>query len=187
MDTTPPSINEPADVEAECAAPEGTPVDLGTATASDSCDPNPVITNDAPPLFQLGDTDVLWTATDDDGNQASATQSVLIVDTTPPDIACNAVSEITPPDAPISFTASATDQCYGPLTAEITSYQCFKLTKKGKRIDKTNSCVVSIAGDQITILDSRGVADMISWEVTATDGSGNNTTTECLVTVVKPN
>lgn len=186
VDTTAPSINQPADIVAECAAPEGTPVDLGTAIASDSCDPDPLITNDAPLLFTLGDTDVVWTATDDDGNQASATQSVSIVDTTPPDIACNAVPQITPPDAPISFTASATDQCYGPLTAEITSYDCFKLTKKGKRVGKTNSCVVSIAGDQITILDSGGVADMIMWEVTATDGSGNATTTECMVNVVKP-
>lgn len=186
VDTTPPSINEPADAEAECAAPEGTPVDLGTAFASDSCDPDPAITNNAPPLFPLGNTDVLWTATDDDGNQASATQSVSIVDTTAPEIACNAVPQITPPDAPISFTATATDQCYGPLTAEITSYDCYKITKKGKRIGKTNSCVVSIAGDQISILDTGGVADMISWEVTATDGSGNNTTTECLITVVKP-
>jgi hypothetical protein len=186
VDTLPPTINEPGDVVAECAAPEGTPVDLGTATASDSCDPDPVITNNAPPLFPLGDTEVLWTVTDDDENQASATQSVSVVDTTPPEIACNAVSEITPPDAPISFTASATDQCSGPLTAEITSYDCFKLTKKDKRISKTESCLVSIAGDQITILDTGGVADMIGWEVTATDGSGNNTTAECLVTVVKP-
>lgn len=186
VDTLPPSINEPADVQAECAAPEGTPVDLGVASASDACDPSPQVDNNAPPLFPLGNTDVLWTATDDDGNQVSATQSVTVVDTTPPVIDCNAVPQITPPDAPISFAASATDQCFGPLTAEITSYDCFKLTKKGKRISKTESCVVSIARDQITILDTGGVADMIEWEVTATDGSGNSTTMECLVTVVIP-
>ena len=187
VDTTPPSISEPLDAVAECAAPEGTPVALGDATALDSCDPNPAISNDAPALFDLGDTDVTWTATDNDGNQASAVQTVTIVDTTPPEIFCNAVPSITPPDAPVAFTASADDQCHGPLTAEVTDYDCFKFTKKGKLIRKTNSCIVSISGDQISILDSGGVADIITWQVTATDGSGNNSTMECSVNVVKPN
>ena len=135
----------------------------------------------------MGDTDVTWTATDNDGNQASAVQTVSVVDTTPPEIFCNAVPVITPPDAPISFTASADDQCHGALTAEITDYDCFKFTKKGKLIGKKNSCIVSIAGDQISILDTGGIADMITWQVTATDGSGNNSTVECSVNVVKPN
>jgi hypothetical protein len=74
----------------------------------------------------------------------------------------------------------------GPLTAEITEYDCFKFTKKGKLIRKTNSCIVSIDGDQITILDSGGVADMIEWTVTATDDSGNSTTKSCSVSVVNP-
>ena len=137
VDTTPPVIDEPSDAVAECAAPEGTPVALGNATATDSCDPNPAIANNALALFDLGDTDVTWTATDNDGNQTSAVQTVSVVDTTPPEIFCNAVPVITPPDAPISFTASADDQCHGALTAEITDYDCFKFTKKadssGKR------------------------------------------------------
>jgi len=187
VDTTPPVIDEPSDAVAECTAPEGTPVALGDATATDSCDPNPVIANNAPALFDLGGTDVTWTATDNDGNQASAVQTVSVVDTLTPEIFCNAVPVITPPDAPISFTASADDQCHGALTAEITDYDCFKFTKKGRRIRKTNSCIVSIAGDQISILDTGGIADMITWQVTATDGSGNNSTEECSISVVKPN
>lgn len=186
VDTTSPSITPPADVTEECAAPEGTPVALGTAFASDSCDPNPAISNDAPTLFGVGDTTVTWTAIDDDSNTSSADQLVTIVDTTAPEVFCNAPSTITPPDAPIMFTATAADQCEGPLTAEITDYDCFKFTPNGRRVAKTNSCVVSIENDQINILDSGGVADMITWTVEATDSAGNATTIECSLEVVNP-
>ena len=59
-------------------------------------------------------------------------------------------------------------------------------TKKGKRIDKTESCVVSIDGDEITILDSGGVGDIITWTVVATDSSGNQSSTDCEITVENP-
>jgi hypothetical protein len=45
---------------------------------------------------------------------------------------------------------------------------------------------VSIENDQINILDSGGVADMITWTVEATDSSGNVTTTQCSLEVVNP-
>ena len=186
QDTTVPSINGPADVTAECAAPEGTPVGIGTATATDLCDPDPAVTDDAPALFQPGDTVVTWTATDDDGNFVSTTQTVTVEDTLPPQIACNNPPTITPPDSPVSFTATASDQCEGPLTAEIMGYQCFKYTKKGKLVPKNESCIIAIDGDTLTVFDSGGVADMIRWSVTATDGSGNTTTEDCDLEVVNP-
>lgn len=186
QDTLAPSIAAPDDVIEECAAPAGTPVLLGSATATDSCDPNPLISNDAPPLFQLGDTTVTWTATDDDGNTDSDTQTVTVEDSIAPQVFCNNPATITPPDAPVSFTATATDQCQGALIPEVTDFDCFKFTKKGKRINKTSSCVVSFAGDQITILDSGGVADMIEWTVAATDASGNTGTETCSLKVLNP-
>ena len=158
----------------------------GDPTVSDFCDPDPGVSNDAPALFPLGSTDVTWTAVDDDGNTASAMQNVLIEDTTPPEVFCNAPATITPPDAPISFTATAEDVCEGPLTPVITEYGCFKVTKKGKIIDKTESCIVSFAGDTITIADSGGVATRITWTAEATDGSGNITSLGCAVDVVRP-
>ena len=57
---------------------------LNGATATDIVDPAPVITNDAPELFPLGDTVVTFTAIDASGNQATTTAGVTIVDTTPP-------------------------------------------------------------------------------------------------------
>ena len=185
-DTLAPSVTAPADVTAECTSPTGTPVEIGMAFATDSCDPAPVVSSDEPALFPFGDTTVTWMATDGDGNQSTAVQTVTVEDTTPPLVLCNNSPTITPPDAPISFTATAEDQCEGPLTAEITGFQCFKFTKKGKLVRKNNSCVISTDGDQITILDSGGVADMIEWTATATDASGNATTETCSLMVVNP-
>jgi subtilisin family serine protease len=186
QDTLAPSITAPDDVTEECADPAGTSVALGSAIASDSCDVNPTVTNDAPLLFPVGDTTVTWTATDADGNQVSDSQTVTIEDTLPPTVMCNNPATIVPPDAPISFTATATDQCQGPITPEITEYDCFKFTKKGKRIDKTGSCEVTINGDQITILDSGGVGDNITWTTRATDTAGNTTTETCALEVTNP-
>jgi hypothetical protein len=86
VDTTPPAIAAPADVTAECVSPLGTPVALGTPVVSDVCDDAVAVSNDAPALFPLGVTTVLWTATDNFDNSASDGQLVTVVDTTPPTI-----------------------------------------------------------------------------------------------------
>jgi hypothetical protein len=186
QDTLDPTISAPADVTAECAAPEGTAVALGTPIVGDACDANVDYVNDAPALFPLGTTTVTWTATDDDGNSAMDVQLVTIEDTLPPIISCNSAATIIPPDAPISFTASAVDQCAGPLTPVITAYDCYTFTKKGRRIDKTSSCQVALSGDTVTILDSGGVGDRIEWTVEADDGNGNIQTETCTLEVINP-
>jgi hypothetical protein len=114
------------------------------------------------------------------------TTSITVEDATPPVIQCNAPATIVPPDAPITFTATSTDACDAASSVVIKSYDCFKFTKKGKRIDKTNSCEVSFADGNITIADSGGVKDNITWEVMASDANGNTATTTCSVLVVKP-
>jgi len=90
-DSTPPVIAAPADVGPIEATGPLTPVAsavLGTASATDnvSSPAEIVITNTAPGSFPVGTTPVEWTATDAEGNQASSTQQVTIVDTTPPAI-----------------------------------------------------------------------------------------------------
>lgn len=47
-------------------------------------------------------------------------------------------------------------------------------------------CVVAIEGGKMTILDSGGVNDRISWTVRSVDGCGNATSTLCVVDVVNP-
>jgi hypothetical protein len=84
IDTTPPAIEPPTDLSAEQTDRAGTPVTLTPPTATDICDADPAVTNDAPAVFPLGETTVTWTATDDSGNKATATQKVTVVDTTAP-------------------------------------------------------------------------------------------------------
>ena len=84
VDTTAPILQEPEDIVVECLGPDGTPVHLGRAFAEDRCDADVVITNDAPALFPVGTTPVVWTATDDSGNPTMRIQNVHVVDTTPP-------------------------------------------------------------------------------------------------------
>jgi hypothetical protein len=84
VDTLAPTVVAPPPRTAECTSPAGTPVSLGTATTSDICDLSPSLSSNAPPLFPLGTTAVIWSSTDASGNTGTATQLVNIVDTTPP-------------------------------------------------------------------------------------------------------
>jgi len=140
--------------------------------------------------YPLGTTPVTLTVTDNDGATDSCEAQITVEDNEPPMVQCNVGSgTITPPDAPISFTAGALDNCAAQtgVTVVINGFDCFKFTKKGKRIDKTSSCEVTIIGDDtINILDSGGVGDNIVWDVTATDGSGNSSNAECGIVVVNP-
>jgi len=84
VDTTPPTfLTVPADVTVTQTSPNGTPVNIGLATATDIVDASPTITNNAPALFLVGITTVTWTATDHSGNAATATQKVTVVANTP--------------------------------------------------------------------------------------------------------
>jgi hypothetical protein len=76
--------------------------------------------------------------------------------------------------------------CDGAQSVEVTGFDCFKFTKKGKRIDKTESCVIEMDGDTVTILDTGGVGDNITWTVVATDSSGNTGEFTCAVVIVNP-
>jgi gliding motility-associated-like protein len=73
IDNTPPVITCPANV----IACESEPVILGTATATDNCG-IAGITNNAPQVFPVGITTVIWTATDIHGNSSSCNQTVTV-------------------------------------------------------------------------------------------------------------
>jgi hypothetical protein len=78
-DTTPPNIIPPADITVQQNNPGGATIDsLGTPTVSDAADPDPVVTNNAPTVFPIGVSTVVWTAMDASGNSATATQTVTI-------------------------------------------------------------------------------------------------------------
>lgn len=115
QDTTAPTIVAPPDVLVECTSSTGASPALGTPIVTDTCDPNPTVTNDAPSVFPLGSTIVTWTATDASGHSATATQTVTVQDTTPPTLSA-ALSPTTlwPPNhklVSISATVTASDVC----------------------------------------------------------------------------
>ena len=74
QDTTPPSLTAPADIARESADPVA--VDLGSPTATDIFLLD--VTNDAPALFPVGATTVMWTARDTSGNATTAEQHVTV-------------------------------------------------------------------------------------------------------------
>jgi hypothetical protein len=83
VDTTPPVLTVPGDFTAE-ANDVLSALDIGMATATDFFEPVTIANNAPPDGFPLGPTTVTWTATDANGNVATATQHVTVVDTTPP-------------------------------------------------------------------------------------------------------
>ena len=93
IDTTAPVISCPADITIECDESTDPDVNasLGTATASDVCDPNVVVSytdNNIPINGCEFVTERTWTAQDECGNTSSCVQTIKHVDTTPPEIYC---------------------------------------------------------------------------------------------------
>ncbi len=100
---------------------------LGTATATDTCELIGGATRSGVPSgnnFPVGTTTVTYAATDTLDNNASATQLVTVVDTTPPTIACPpdiALEPTCPSGAVARWTEPAgADNCSGPTTTQNT-------------------------------------------------------------------
>jgi hypothetical protein len=86
QDTTPPSLTCPEDITIVAQSPSGLAASapaivafLDGASASDNCDPSPVISQDAPDQFPLGSTTVTFTATDASGNTSTCDAIVMVI------------------------------------------------------------------------------------------------------------
>ncbi len=188
-DTVDPTATCPADLTIECTEPTD-PSNTGTGTASDTCDPTPgvgssdvIVPGACPQEMTITRT---WTATDDCGNDDSCDQVIEVVDTMAPVISCNAPATIVPPRAAISFTATAVDNCDGSPEVEVTAYDCFRTNGSGTVKSKLESCIVEFSGPTVTIIDSGGVGDHITWTVSTADECGNPAVQVCEVDVVRP-
>jgi hypothetical protein len=73
-DTIPPTLVCPADI----GVVQGQQPNLGTPMVSDIVDTALTLTNNAPANYPVGTTAVIWSATDDAGNQASCTQQMTV-------------------------------------------------------------------------------------------------------------
>jgi len=124
VDNTPPVLSGcPADITAECdqipAPPE--------VTATDSCDPSPTVTFEQTASYSgcapyTGLITRTWTATDECGNQASCSQTITVVDTTPPDLTGCPADITIECDQPIPDPANVTasDDCDVSPTVSFT-------------------------------------------------------------------
>lgn len=196
----PPTADADADQSVECTSPDGATFTLNGRGSFDP-EPNlalvswrqgtrtgPEISTDYTVVQALGVGDsqsYVLRVIDAFAQLDEATTAVSVVDTTPPVVSCNAPATIRPPDALLSFGATATDVCDPDVTAAVTGYDCFAFTKKGKRISKLESCVVSFAGNTLSIHDVGGYGDHIQWTVEAPDDSGNVGEITCEVVVRK--
>ena len=172
-DTTKPDITAPADMTFE-ARSVLTPLsrsDYGTATSTDD---TADITDDAPPVFPLGDTTITWTATDKSTNEMIARQVVTVVDTTAPDIAApgNIIKEATGPTTPVTLgQATATDLVADSVTITRVS---------GDNETNVVTGSADIALDPVNNEFAVGV-HIITWK--ADDGNGNTITAEQTITI----
>jgi len=117
-DNTPPVIFCPPDVTIQCSG-NTLPVATGSATATDFCTPQPVITYTDATMSNPGcavgyKITRTWVATDNAGNSAMCMQMISLTDTQPPAITCPANTTVqcgtsTLPAA--TGTATATDSC----------------------------------------------------------------------------
>ena len=154
VDTTAPKITPPKDIRAEATSLTDNTLELGNATATD-IEPITII-NNSTKAFPLGKTVVLWTATDEAGNKANATQIVDVVDTTAP--------KITPPKNIVVNATSSTSN----------------------RVDIGNATtsddvkVVSVSNDAPAVFLFGNTT--VTW--TVKDGAGNTASVTQLIQVV---
>ncbi len=163
VDTTAPVLTLPADVTVECGASTD-PMDTGSATAADNCDPAPAVSySDTVTPGSCAGEEVItrtWTATDACGNSASADQTITVVDNTPPVITVD-TTPITVVDVDCSGdeavslpVATASDDCDPAVTV-------------------TNDAPAAFAAGQATVVT-----------FTATDACGNSSSASVSVTVL---
>ena len=171
MDDTPPLISSPQSITVEGDAIGGTDksnldiqIFLEGTEATDLVDPNPVVTNDAPEVFQLGETVVTFIATDADGNRALAQSVVTVVDTIPP--------ELTLPD---NVTVQADD--IGGIHANNPAVQGFLRAANAVDIVDAGPLLLDDAPERFP-----SGATVVTF--TAIDASGNEATGQATVTVV---
>ena len=78
VDTISPTLVQPIDLVIEINNLSGMVLEIGTAIATDIVDASPIVSNDAPEFFPLGETTVTWTVTDTSGNTSSLIQNISV-------------------------------------------------------------------------------------------------------------
>ena len=186
VDTTPPTLNLPADTSVECT--DDTSSDsTGKATGTDSCGSVKITETESSVSGSCGDTVVItrtWTATDACGNSTSGTQTITVVDTPPPMLEVPEDVNITPSGASSSYTIVSSDTCGGVVLT--MDYSCQKRKKDGSLVSKPcEEGSVVLEDNTVTVIESGGVGNIITVTITSTDDSGNFSTDSFDVNVLR--
>ncbi|SFC95134.1 heparin lyase I family protein [Flavobacterium phragmitis] len=123
------------------------------------------ITNNAPELFPLGTTTVIWTAVDVNGNTATTSQTVTVIDSATPTL--NAIASVSLCyDTSNNYTiplATATDNCtINTVTYEITG----ATTRNGNGLDASGNFNVGQSSIKWTVTDNAGNSNTATTTVT---------------------
>ncbi|MBL0315845.1 MAG: HYR domain-containing protein [Flavobacteriales bacterium] len=160
LDNQLPTITCPADVtvNADDAACAATGVDLGSPITADNCTVASV-TNDAPASFPVGSTNVVWTVVDINGNSATCTQVVTVLDIQLPTITC-------PSDVTVNADVAACAATGVDLGSPITADNC---TVASVTNDAPASFPVGSTNVVWTVTDASGNVATCTQVVTVTD------------------
>jgi hypothetical protein len=144
-DTLSPTLTCPSNITIQCSGFCGTPADdpqlanfFATFDATDICDDNLDTVLDYRECFEVGITQVTFTATDASGNASACGATVTVEDTTPPTVACPPDITVecsgfcgTPADDPqlteFLDTFEATDVCDDDLSIMLDYPECFEV------------------------------------------------------------
>ncbi|HEU4597219.1 MAG TPA: HYR domain-containing protein [Pyrinomonadaceae bacterium] len=184
-DTAPPTITAPDDLTLNSGAQGGAcglivgEGLLGTAEATDDgC--NVTISRTGVPagnFFPVGTTTIMWTATDSSGNTATDTQTVTVVENTPPvihapaDESYTCLSEVPAASASQATGAGTFDGNGNPIP--------------GPPSDNCGVPVVTITETQ-TGAGNTASPRIITRTFTATDAAGNTASDDQVITVIDP-
>ncbi|MBL7020515.1 MAG: hypothetical protein ISR86_08205 [Nitrospinaceae bacterium] len=189
QDTIAPVITT-TDTTVEATGPS-TPVDVsGDASATDAVGVILPLTNDSPGTFAVGVHTVTWTACDAAGNCSTETQTVIVVDTTAPDISNACLTDkLWPPNHKLVLVSSGTvSDIADPnatFTVSVTSNQPINGTGDGNTdpdwvVDSSaTNYEVSLRAERAGNLGQRDYGIVIN----ATDASGNTSEATCSASV----
>ena len=201
VDTTPPTVTCPPNVQIECTGPIPPP-DPNSVTATDNCGGVTVVfVSDVSDGMTCPETITrTYRGTDGCGNSAECSQLIIIDDTTPPMVTCPAAIQIEctdPIPAPDPNLVTASDGC-GGVTVEFVSdisdgQVCPEtITRTYRAIDDCGNqatCTQSIVIDDtqaptVTCPSNMGVqCDVpIDFTITAADNCDANPTINCTFT-----
>jgi hypothetical protein len=155
----------PPDTTGNCGALD--PMFLGSATASDQCDPDPTITySDSPPVGSPPVITRTWKAVNGCGLSATCVQKITVVGATQPSITCPppATIECGSSAAPsVTGTATGSDPSGSPVTITFTDTTapgtCPVVAVITRQWTATNPCGGTASCTQtITVRDTTGPA-----------------------------